>query len=853
MAEASLQYPVNGPIMNGSVPTNKVPPGEFGLVVGADPRYMGSVKKFPGMALLDASGPAAESGYNVSFRKTGSSDVFRGFLYRDGATIKLRYWLDNGSTLTSQSTLTVYASGAAASTLFTCDTNDNFLYVAMAGQTPKVVWYNTSTPAVEAVNMGIGNFDPQSGSGGGEVTGQPHDLDSVSSSADNSGYYLSGGGRYMVRYRLYNSARGFFSPMSRATVIDMDHYEVTKAMGVVSFSGDVSDGDTVTINDQTYEFDTDSSYSDVQVDVSGSASSTAAATALADAVNGNGSNTTVEAVAYNTTVLIQAVNRGTGGNAYAFSATGTNVSVDGSGTMYGGGKETSLPKTNCRLAVTVPSNTGSGIFDTLQIFRTINLGKGTSMAGAIYYMEKETTSSLDGTFYLGDTLDEALPFFTQYNPETDVAKAPPSGGALTRYQGITFISGGDGEDSTSLFHSSPEHLSGEYFTTYNEYEWESEYGEPLRIFKCGDSIFVFTTSGILHGYQASKGKPLILKPMHLKRGLLNAAGAHAVGNSVFFVSAQGLLMLNGSDGSLSQVTSTDRIMLGNWLSSLSSIQSGYDAYMNTSYFLNSSREEVLQVCHTTHTVSLLEGCPFQSLLAGPEIAVGGGASRAYFVMDGGRTVYPDADRSGSFNMSGLDAESVTLNGTASSFMTHNLQVVAGTYTSAMNGAKLYMTSGNSAGLGVTIESVDEQGLIAIVTDSYPPNWDGIAEGDTFSIAPIPLKLRGWRVQNPQNPQSFDRQLTTGMALKVREWTEGGGDHLATYYWRCGFYRNSATSPSGIMRIAQDDDLNPSEMWEHNALDGIDLEPYVEQISSDVDCELTDFLVHVTILDSRHSE
>ena len=99
-----------------------------------------------------------------------------------------------------------------------------------------------------------------------------------------------------------------------------------QATGTLTFSGAVSDGETVTIGTDVYEFDDDSSVTagNIAVDVSGGATASDAVTALVSAITASGDGTYTGADGTGDTVDITNVVYGTVGNAVATTETCAN-------------------------------------------------------------------------------------------------------------------------------------------------------------------------------------------------------------------------------------------------------------------------------------------------------------------------------------------------------------------------------------------------------------------------------------------------------------------------------------------------------------------------------------------------
>lgn len=95
------------------------------------------------------------------------------------------------------------------------------------------------------------------------------------------------------------------------------------AVGTLTFSGAVSDTETVTIGDDVYEFDTDAvaaiTEGNIRVDVSGGATAAAAVTALVAAIGSERGYTAADGAG--DTVVVTYGTKGTVGNAIAVATT----------------------------------------------------------------------------------------------------------------------------------------------------------------------------------------------------------------------------------------------------------------------------------------------------------------------------------------------------------------------------------------------------------------------------------------------------------------------------------------------------------------------------------------------------
>ncbi len=867
-----LSYSFQTPRMDQSVPPNQVRPGSFGRLSGVDGRFNGGLRKYFGnkavVDLDDVSGLGSIDAYNgpdfiyhVTFQKRTTSTIYRGFVIRwdsqDDTTneqIDLVYSSNNGSTW---NVLTIWDAGNEITSALEidCVTDGAYLLVAVDTKETKTIYWNGA--ALVAISSGPGAFSAELGA-----------MTLASTSADSS-YHLTGDGAYQVAYRFYSSTRGIYSALSEPLVVTLNLTETTKATGSVSFSsagGDAGlflDGDQVTINGRVYEADDDDSYTgDVQIDISGLSTIAQHAQALADAINGD-SSAEVSAAAQATSVLLTALTQGSEGNAITLtvaevSPNTNDVSVSGA-KLTGGGVATDTPQTQCKAVIDFPANTAvlatydyddfDALFDTVDVFRTINLGETATGAGAIFYLEQTiaktgnwaTSGSWDALqVTIGTIVDEALPFQTMYDPEKDIVVAPPQSGSIGRYESQTYMAQATATNGgyDTLF-SSSEHASPEYFSTYNTRKGEPADGRPLRFLPAGESMFQLGYNSIIHVFKSGKLAPIQFTRLHTKRGVTGKYAAHSAGNSIFMVSSLGLTILNGSDGSMGGISAADRTIFDDWKSDLASVQSGYDSLMNASFFLNPTREEMVIVWHSTQVVTMMDGANFVAVTSGPDMT--GKNDRAYFVTKTGLIVSPDVMSSGSGTMWDLDG-SYTLNGTATSTGSSLVDSEA-TFHADMVGAKLYIATGDNAGLGRTIATVDTGTKTITFSEDFP---NDIATGDAYAISPIPFSCRAWAMQ-AEEVSRFNRWVVAGVSLKCRG-LSGYTDNPCNQ-WRVGAYRNGGTAiESAVAYLAVDADTQDSA--EVLNVHGIDVEPYIEQIASGISFELTDAEFNLSITDSR---
>ena len=865
-----LQYRFASPRMDQSVPPNQVKVGSCGRLAGVDGRYSGGLRKYYGntkvLDLDDVSGLGAIDTYDgpsyfksVTFQKRNTSTVYRGFVIRwdsqddnSDEQVDLVYTLDNGS---NWLVLAIWAAGNSitSSLEMSCAVDGGYLLIAVDGKATRTAYWNGS--ALVTVDSGPGEFDVELGA------------QTLSSSSVDTSYQLNGGGTYQVAYRFYDSTRGIYSSLSAPLTVHLDLIQTTKAVGTVSFSAAGGDsglmvaGDIITINGRTYEYI--DAGSDVTIPAAAGATIAQHVQVLTDAINGD-TPAEVTAFAQATSVLLESIARGSAGNAYtlAKSETGGNtndIGVSGA-TFTGGGQVTTVVEPQCKAVIDFPANAAvvsgevyadfAALFDTVDVFRTIDLGSSITSQGAIFYLEQ--TIAKTGNWAsagawdslqvsIGTVVDEALPFLTMYDPEKDIISSPPQSGTIGRYEGQTYMAQASSVDGgyDTLF-SSSEHSSPEYFSTYNKRKGDPDDGRPLQFIPAGDSMFQLCYNAVIHVFKSGKLKPILINRLHRKRGLVGKDVAHSSGNSIFMISGLGVTILNASDGSMGTISSADRVIFDDWKNDLADVKSCHDALMNASFWLNATREEMLVVWHSTQTSSMMDGANFVGATSGPDIT-GGKNDRAYFITKQGLIVSPDAVKTGSGTMFDI-SDSYTINGTVTA-TGETLTNANATLNADMVGAKLYMATGANAGLGRTIATIDNGTKIITFESAFP--YD-IATGDTYSVSPVPFTVRAWPLQD-ERISRFNRWIVEGMAVKARAlsgFTDNPNDK-----WRVGAYRNGGSTLETTTSYI-DVDANPSASAGGLNIDGIDIEPYLEQLAAGVSFELTDAEINLVLTDSR---
>ena len=883
-------YSFAGPKLNRDLPAHRIGVNEQSRISGVDGRFSGCLRKYYGNRLLvdlDAvTGLGAVDTYDgvsflqeVIFQKRGTSTTYRGFVVRfdalnDNANeeVGLAYTDDGGATWTYLGVWTGAATGISSTTAMECATDGAYLMITVEGKACKTVYWTGS--AVAAVSSGPGDF------------GVALAALAASTQSEDDDYYLKGNGVYQVRWRFYSSTRGIYSAMSDPVTVYMDKPKLTAAHGSVYFSSAGGDsglmvsGDIVTVNGRTFKYI--AAGGDVTIPAASAATIAAHAQALADAINGDTANCGCTARAESAAVYIEAATAGASGNTITLAKTETGVnatdlSVSGAN-LTGGGATTNEYLQQCKVVLDFPANGSvvsakafadfAALFDTIDVFRSIDLGQiAAAQQGAIFYFEqsilKSASWATSGAFdalqvTIGTMPDTALVLTDQYDPSTDSIVAPPDSGAIARYQGMTLMAQELTDDHPyDILASSLTHASPEYFTSYNERAGNSDRGRPMRFIVAGDSCFALHPGGFVHIYKSSAERPVQFVDTINGVGLDGKWAAQVMGNGILMICGGQLRQMGGNDGNIVDLPGVGRMLADDWASHVGNyVSGGYDARLNCSMFLNSSRAEVLCLWNGTGAISLLEGANFAWMTSGPDIT-DGGRHRAYFVTKQGRIVSPDYAQAGSGSMFDLSA-SYTLAGSATGGSTTTLVCSGATFHADMVGARVYMISGDNAGAWAEVESVNV-GTDTLTFTSATAFATAVCNGDRFAVSPVPFHATLSPVRTMDAPDalvSFDRHKMIGASVKFRN--VSGLAAGVTDTLRIGAYRDGSTTLHGetfevhvttTVESQSDPDSDATGAFAA-AIDGIDILPYLEYIGVGASFEVTDIQVLKPDIDSK---
>jgi len=738
----SLKYewPLMVSAVNRRTARRRLRPGELSEAVGVDGRYTGSLRKFGGMKhlkTLSGLGDAVTNYWYASIQKGTTAYQLRGFLvlYDDSGTNKLTFhYYDTDTSVWGSYALTGF-SAIADGTLVSVAGPAKFLYVAIDGQAPRVL-YNTAAGSGDAsasfvhLEMGPGTaFDSVGDTG--LAAPDP------AAAGEQAGGELKVG-TYSIAYRFYDSNRGIYSALS------------------ATLSQEITAVDQYIAIENPYAADEDAAY-----------------------------------------------DQG---------------------------------------------------YDTLQVFRSMTAEvAGSTFEAGMFYLENEYALDGDADCWpanvnVGTEPDEALLFVDVYDPIRDVSGSPPTGGAISYSEGVTFMGSASsaGAITAQLQWSHLHQENTEVFpTTGHSLNWDASDGAITRFLQAGSVLYAFAENAV---YRLLKsGAQVVIGRMHHGRSLVAPEAAHEMGRDVIAVTSLGVSIFDGASGALQTVGALDRVIFDDWASSLSDIVVVGDARMGTSVLFNTTEQEAWLIWHVTGAVSKLEDFNFVAATSGPH-PEDGGRTRAWFITSGGRVVYADEDRSGTGTLVGLPSD-VTINGTCTGGSTTTLvMATAANWTDAnLVGATVHVWSGSST--TTRPQSAEITSTTGGTTLNFAALGTAVASGDRFAVSPVVFRVRGWPLPNPNGPENFGRRLVRNIAVHCTGLS--GTDSNPNAVFHVGVCRNLEDTPSEARaQITMSE--NPADSHAHVMRDGFVVEPWIEHISSGTDFELLSVAGDATIKVSREA-
>lgn len=726
------QYAVENPTLDARMNRGNLTSGLLSKVTGVDGRYCGGIRRFPGFnkecQIIDGTTTYSNPIYfkAITMQKGNSQYILRGYLVAatpsTAAQVDLVFYYYD--TQTAANALFVVASNISASSEIDATVSSKFCYIAIAGSTPKVMYWTT---ALVVKSMGVGDFEAPV-------------LAATDVSVATSGGVL-GYGRYLVAYRYFDSTRNLYSGLS-----------------------------------DTYEVSTTSGYSAQKI-----------------------------------TIARSEINTGVGA---------TNIKD----------------------------------FDKVAIYRTITVSVGDSAyAGGYLYLVNTVdithgASTSTFSYAIGGTATDALTDLvlvqqTAINAADETGGTAPQSGVIGIYESVTFIGGvGSSEADQQLAQiqwSPTQVVSPENFPGNNTHRLPSTDEAILAFVPSSDFLFAFSSRSV---YRIKRmGTQINISQIYLNRGLSSKYAVAFVDNALMFSSASGLMLLNASEGSLTQVAAVNRYYSTTWASTLSYIQIKYDASLGGVFVFNSSTKQVLIVWTTTNCITELEDANWKYITEGQRLS--GGPNRVFCIDNNCTVFYPDSEGTASkATMGGLSG---TVNGLITSTGTGTITDSTATFDTTLNGLKnlyVYILSGTSIGQKRAITSNTGTQI------TYSGTALTLSAGDRYAIAPVYFEVRYWPITAVIARSLFDRIILTSMG--VCSSYVGGESTTAIQTIFVGAYRNLEETRTRALSEAPLLTDNPAESRVYVNMDGIVLEPCLIQIASDVKFEIASTLVVTKYTESK---
>ena len=484
---------------------------------------------------------------------------------------------------------------------------------------------------------------------------------------------------------------------------------------------------------------------------------------------------------------------------------------------------------------------------------------GSVFEAAALYLEKTITCTNGwGPENLGVMNDIALAYQDAYDPWKDDVGLPPAAGVLTVFEGVTFA----GSDTTTGSAVTQMQFSGlhqylpETFAFENTYRWGAEDG-PVRAFtKPGDLLYAWTQNAAFR--VAKMGYQVVMSRLHGGRGVAGRGGVTSMGKDMLVMTESGLMLVDSMQGNMQAVGAVERILYDDaqWRGTLSAAVIRHDAAMGVTFVVNPTTEEAVLLWQNTGAITMLEDCNFVWGTEGPLPAQGAtGPSRAFWLTSTGRILYA-ADTTPKYTMFGLDAATVTLNGTVASSAAADKVTATGPagWTAAnLKGAYLYLWSGADMGAEPqkrVISSVTTPTITVASAFSPAP-----AEDDVFCIMPVPWKVRFWPVRGfDVDMPDMGRKSVSSMGVLALDFEGPTTGANPTAYWRVGMCRNLEDTPDAgtVSAIPMTADTSKWQRWSGCSLDGAVLEPYFEHVSAGTNFKLLAVAVNANTHTNRRT-
>lgn len=732
----TVQYNLDEPKLNLSVPPEKVPPGQYWKLNGVDGRFIGGHRRFPGFNKLSytvmtdsvsrttdkTSLITGSSAYYlfkyVVVQKEDQDEVLRGWLIGVDAEsgtsglmdlIYLHHDTENGKWYTY-----VVDTDITNTTKVDAASVGRNLVVAVSGQTPwSVKWKYDPDPSGSADGLVKLKMGPGDETGGGSAA----DITSDGTSPQSSGF-LKHTKTYRVRYRWYDSRRNLWSKLSEEFVFTATSWDnvafklkITKADVTDRAENDASDG----YNGFTKLY-------------------------IYRSIDGGGA-----------LYLEQIVN-------FSEYAADAGQGTDG------------VAKHDDRMVGTTAVTT---------VYEVRVGGRAESLSGSID-IHKPTMPT--APLWSAGMNDDALILQRLYDPFMDEDGDPPQSGLIASYQEGAFMQGkavSDKADTTGTIRwSTLYHPSAENFPETEHFYRPSNVGHTvLTLHDGGDYAYAVRDDVIVRLHRSVR---MAVNELMRKIGGTGRYGSTTVGQFLYVVTPIGLLSVDGTSGRQDVVASMERVFIDSekWGKDLSDIHLVFDGHGAALFVLNGITEEMYVLWFGNGAVTALVDCPFAYATRGPD-PESGGPGLAWFLGPGGNIFSVNWKRTGdSQTMFGAGKDQVVNTSVASSVGT-----IAGTKNVTRTSLTLTAVTGGTLPyedlvgfwmyfLGGPNRGVKRKVLVASSTHlevsnlPYTFTLDGT---DTVSLGPVALEVGLPIPRRAREVDMFVRKGLQGGMCSLKMW------------------------------------------------------------------------------------
>lgn len=340
----------------------------------------------------------------------------------------------------------------------------------------------------------------------------------------------------------------------------------------------------------------------------------------------------------------------------------------------------------------------------------------------------------------------------------------------------------DEKASWRVMWSPPERYELENFrgaVTGEQYRFPDAQATIFSLERVGDFVFACTDLGVIRFHKS--GSYVAVNPLAFKWGIQGRDAATSMGNRLILATAVGLIGIDGPSMQDDGFGVVQRLLSSRefWRADIASINVSYDAQLGALILFNPVQDEMFLLWPDTGAVTSLEDCPWIQGAEGVDPVLGG-PPRSFWITSDGKIHTPDAEETADKKTMYGAASADTVNGTATGGSTTTLTDTSAAFASGATSFWVHFTNGANSGQSRQLTTVSTTQL----TWTTPLN-SGITSGDTYAVAPIPVRARGHQLPGVRGADIFKRKISISMAANIN--ILGGEDTSANPNLRM-FYR-----------------------------------------------------------------